>query len=77
MEGSSNVETVITPNSGWGSLSLQELSNYRDLFRYLAWRNIAVQYKQTFFGVFWALLQPLASSGIFTVFLGTLRSGSL
>ena len=61
---------MITPESGWGSLSFTELSSYRDLFWYLSWRNVAVRYKQTLFGVVWALLQPLAASGIFTIFLG-------
>lgn len=61
---------MITPEKGWGSLSLSELSSYRDLYWYLSWRNVAVRYKQTLFGVVWALLQPLAASGIFTIFLG-------
>lgn len=49
---------------------LAELWRYRELAWLLTWRSIAVRYKQTLFGVAWAVLQPLLSSGVFTIFLG-------
>lgn len=37
----------------------KDLWRYRELFAILAWRDIAVRYKQTFIGVAWALIRPL------------------
>jgi len=62
--------TVIRPAEGWTPVDFGELWRYRDLFVYLSWRNVAIRYKQTLFGVLWALLQPLVQSGIFAIFLG-------
>src|SRR5271168_2520414 len=45
----------------------RDLWRYRELFYVLAWRDIAVRYRQTFIGVSWALVQPLMGSLIFTV----------
>jgi lipopolysaccharide transport system permease protein len=44
----------------------------REIAVMLALRNIRIRYKQTFFGVAWALLQPLAAVGIFTLIFGRL-----
>jgi lipopolysaccharide transport system permease protein len=44
-----------------------DLWRYRDLFLILAWRDIAVRYKQTFVGVAWGLLQPFLTMIIMTV----------
>ncbi|MFW5857501.1 MAG: ABC transporter permease [Planctomycetota bacterium] len=62
--------TVIRPAEGWTPVDFGELWRYRDLFVYLSWRNVAIRYKQTLFGILWALLQPLVQSGIFAIFLG-------
>lgn len=35
----------------------RDLWRYRDLFYFLAWRDLLVRYKQTVFGVFWAVLR--------------------
>ena len=43
---------------------------YRDLFVILAWRDIAVRYKQTVLGIAWAVLRPLLTALIFTVIFG-------
>ena len=51
-------------------LSPHELWRYRGLFLMLAWRNIAVRYKQTVLGVLWALAQPLATMIAFSVVFG-------
>ena len=48
----------------------QDLWRYRDLFYFLAWRDILVRYKQTAIGVIWALIQPFITMVVFTVFAG-------
>ena len=45
----------------------RDLWHYRELFYVLAWRDIAVRYRQTAIGISWALIQPLLGSMIFTV----------
>lgn len=49
-----------------------DLWTYRELFAILAWRDIAVQYKQSVMGVAWAVVRPLLSMIIFTVIFGNL-----
>ncbi|MFN7881975.1 MAG: ABC transporter permease [bacterium] len=49
-----------------------DLWAYRELFAILAWRDVAVQYKQTVIGVAWAVIRPLLTMLIFTVVFGTL-----
>lgn len=44
-----------------------DLWRYRELFQVLAWRDVAVRYKQTIIGVVWALLRPVLTMLIFTV----------
>src|SRR5205814_5100974 len=48
----------------------RDLLRYRELFYVLAWRDVAVRYKQTVIGVIWALIRPLATILIFTVIFG-------
>lgn len=67
-----STKTVIKPQSNPFSLNLPELWQYRELFYILAWRDIKVRYKQTFLGILWVILQPLASTFIFTIFFGRL-----
>ena len=64
--------TRIRPVRGWASLNLGELWEYRDLLRLLAWRDINVRYKQTALGVAWAVLQPLLTMAVFSLFFGRL-----
>jgi lipopolysaccharide transport system permease protein len=45
---------------------------YRELFAILAWRDVAVRYKQTVIGVAWAVVRPLLTMVIFTVVFGRL-----
>lgn len=58
---------VITPPSGWRLINLHELWLYRDLLWHLVWRDIKIRYKQTVFGIFWAVLQPFITMIAFTV----------
>jgi homopolymeric O-antigen transport system permease protein len=50
----------------------RDLWRYRELFFYLAWRDILVRYKQTVFGIAWALGRPLATMLVFTLVFGKL-----
>lgn len=61
---------IIRPRSGLIGVNLEELWRYRELFLFLAWRDILVRYKQTALGVTWALLQPFLTMVIFTVVFG-------
>lgn len=49
-----------------------DLWAYRELFAILAWRDVAVQYKQTVIGVAWAVIRPSLTMAIFTVIFGRL-----
>ncbi|MBN9523937.1 ABC transporter permease [bacterium] len=62
--------TVIEPRSGWAALDARELWRYRELLAFLAWRDVKIRYKQTVFGLAWAVAQPLATAGVFALFLG-------
>lgn len=59
-------ELVIAPPRRLLSVNWKELWRYRDLFLVLAWRDIAVRYKQTTLGILWALFQPLVTMLVFT-----------
>src|SRR5437667_8017581 len=61
---------VLEPRRGWPALNLRELWRYRELLWFLALRDIQVRYKQTALGAAWALIQPLATMLVFTVFFG-------
>jgi len=61
---------IIDANKKGLRLNLKELYQYRDLFLILAWRDLRVRYAQTFLGLFWAVLQPLATLTIFVLIFG-------
>jgi lipopolysaccharide transport system permease protein len=50
----------------------RDLWRYRELFYFLAWRDILVRYKQTAIGVAWAVLRPVLTMVVFTVVFGKL-----
>lgn len=50
----------------------RDIWQYRELFYFLAWRDILVRYKQTVIGVLWALLRPFLTMVVFTIVFGTL-----
>ncbi len=64
----------IQPSSGWIPLDLRELWNYRELVYYFVWRDIKVRYKQTVVGAGWAVIQPLFTMVIFSIFFGRLAN---
>ena len=65
-------ETVIRPTRGWIGYDWSELYRYRELLYFLVWRDFKVRYKQTVFGVAWAVLQPIFYTIVFTVIFGRL-----
>lgn len=50
----------------------RDLRRYRELFYFLAWRDVLVRYKQTELGIAWALIQPLLTMIVFTVIFGVI-----
>jgi lipopolysaccharide transport system permease protein len=64
--------TDITPPSGWLDLNFRELWQFRELVYFFVWRDIKVRYKQTAIGAAWAVIQPLATMLVFTLFFGRL-----
>lgn len=66
------VEVVIEPRSGWRLVNWGELYAYRDLFRFLIWREIKVRYAQSAIGIGWAIIQPTFSMIVFSIVFGRL-----
>lgn len=52
----------------------RDLWRFRELFYFLAWRDILVRYKQTVIGVLWALIRPMVAIVVFTVIFGKLAN---
>jgi lipopolysaccharide transport system permease protein len=64
--------TVIEPQNGWRLIDLQELWQYKDLLRFLVWRDIKSRYAQSILGIGWAIVQPVFNMIVFTVIFGNL-----
>jgi lipopolysaccharide transport system permease protein len=62
--------TVIQPSRGWVAVRFDELWACRELLFFFVWRDVKVRYKQTLLGASWAVLQPLLTMLIFTIFFG-------
>jgi lipopolysaccharide transport system permease protein len=71
MQSAQQMELVIeagrTEQQYW-----KDLWRYRELFYFLAWRDLLVRYKQTVIGVAWALIRPFLTMIVFTVVFGHL-----
>lgn len=48
----------------------RDLFRYRELFYFLAWRDVLVRYKQTVIGILWAVLRPLLTMTVFVFIFG-------
>jgi len=48
----------------------KDLWRYRELFYFLAWRDVLVHYKQTFIGIAWTVIRPVMTMVVFTVLFG-------
>lgn len=64
--------TVIQPPGSWVGLRMADVWAYRELLYFLTWREVKVRYKQTALGAAWALIQPLATMVVFSIFFGRL-----
>jgi lipopolysaccharide transport system permease protein len=63
-------ETIIEPASRITHRHLTDVWEYRELLWFLIWRDIKVRYKQTVIGAAWALIQPLATTVVFSMSFG-------
>lgn len=70
MEQTWDNEVVIKPSAGWRHIDFKELWHYRELLYFFTWRDIKVRYKQTAIGVVWAIIQPLLTMIVFSLFFG-------
>ncbi len=64
--------TMIQPSKGWKIVDLKELIRSRELIFFLTWRDLKVRYKQTILGVAWAVIQPVMTMVVFSIFFGGL-----
>ena len=64
---------LIEPQHGWADLGIRELWAHRELLYFLVWRDLKVRYKQTIFGVAWAVLPPILLMTVFSVSLGRIQ----
>jgi lipopolysaccharide transport system permease protein len=66
-----NTRHLLVIEAGWaGRYYWRDMWAYRELFAILAWRDVAVRYKQTVIGVAWAIVRPFLAMVIFTVVFG-------
>jgi len=63
---------IIEPKKALGFVDLNDLWAFRELLYFLTWRDVKVRYKQTQLGIAWAIIQPLLTMLVFTLFFGRL-----
>ena len=64
--------TTLKPAHGWAALNLRDIWRYRELVYFLTWRDLKVRYKQTLLGTSWAVLRPVLTMVVFSIFFGSL-----
>jgi lipopolysaccharide transport system permease protein len=69
--GDDNFDLIIEPTRGFQHY-WRDLWRYRELFFFMAWRDILVRYKQTVLGLAWSVLRPFLILVVFTVLFGQL-----
>jgi lipopolysaccharide transport system permease protein len=69
-------EIVISPPRSFNPVRLRELWVHRELIYFLTKRELQVRYKQSLFGIGWAVLQPLAFAFVFALFFGQIANFS-
>jgi lipopolysaccharide transport system permease protein len=62
----------IRPGGRFAPIDLKSLWDYRELLYFLTWRDVKVRYKQTALGAAWAIIQPLFTMIVFSIFFGKL-----
>lgn len=70
VERASQAVVTIRPSRGWVAINWSELWASRELLTFFVWRDLKVRYKQTVFGVLWAVIQPVGLMIVFSLFLG-------
>jgi lipopolysaccharide transport system permease protein len=63
-------ERIIRPKKGFAGIDFKELWQYRELFWFLALRDIMIRYKQAVLGIAWAVIEPIMIMIVFTVIFG-------
>lgn len=63
--------TLVIEAGKTGKQYWRDILRFRELFYFLAWRDILVRYKQTVIGIAWAILRPFLTMVIFTVVFGS------
>ena len=63
---------VIQPTTGWASLGIQDIWEYRELLMFLAWREIQGVYRQTALGTSWLFFRPVLNMLLLTFVFGTI-----
>jgi lipopolysaccharide transport system permease protein len=71
-DGSEAAVVVIDSRRSWRQFGLRELWARRELLYFLVWRDLKVRYRQTVFGVAWALVQPIMLMVVFALSVGQL-----
>ena len=64
--------TIIRPKKVFSLEDLKEVWRYKELLYFFTWRDFKVRYKQTVLGAAWAILQPVLTMVVFSVFFGFL-----
>src|SRR5262249_3957982 len=62
----------LQPSRGWPRHLASDLWRYRALLYFFIWRVVKVRYKQTILGAAWAVIQPVMTMIVFTIFFGRL-----
>ncbi|PJZ70300.1 hypothetical protein CH373_12190 [Leptospira perolatii] len=65
-------EILITPENKWYDINLSEIFGYRYLIWLFVKRDFVTFYKQTILGPVWYLLQPVFTTGVFTIVFGAI-----
>jgi len=67
-----NWSLIIRPQRAWWDLRLGDLWRYRDLVWMFVWRDFVATYKQTILGPTWYIVQPIMTTGVFTIIFGNI-----
>jgi lipopolysaccharide transport system permease protein len=67
-----NFHIHIEASQGWVSLRMDDIWRYRELLYFFVWKDLKIRYKQTIMGTSWAIIQPLFTMVIFSLFFGML-----
>ncbi len=70
----SKIQTLIIEAGRKQTIFLRDLWNYRELFFFLAWRDLIVRYKQTIIGFLWAILRPFMTMVILTIVFNSIAN---